>query len=62
MEELADWAARFLDAQGIARAHVAGNSMGGQVALALARRHPTRVGGLVLAGPTMGRHLIPAWS
>jgi 2-hydroxy-6-oxonona-2,4-dienedioate hydrolase len=61
MEELADWAARFLDAQGIDRAHVAANSMGCQVALALAHRHPPRVGRLVLAGPTTGEHFTPWW-
>jgi pimeloyl-ACP methyl ester carboxylesterase len=53
--ELADWSARFLDAHRIARAHVAGSSMGCQVALAMARRHPERVGGVVLVGPTCGR-------
>lgn len=54
MEDLADWVARLLDALGVARAHFAGNSMGCQVALALARRHPARVGGLVLVGATVG--------
>jgi 2-hydroxy-6-oxonona-2,4-dienedioate hydrolase len=61
MPALADWSARLLDALGIARAHVGGNSMGCQVALALARRHPERVGGLVLAGPTTGEHFLPRW-
>lgn len=61
MEDLADWAARLLDAMGVARAHLAGNSMGCQVALALARRHPERVGGLVLIGPTSGDRLISFW-
>jgi 2-hydroxy-6-oxonona-2,4-dienedioate hydrolase len=56
MEELADWNARLLDALEIEQAHVAGNSMGCQVALALARRHPVRVGGMVLVGPTPGGH------
>jgi pimeloyl-ACP methyl ester carboxylesterase len=54
MEELADWAVRLLDRLSVDRAHLAGNSMGCQVALALARRHPERVGGLVLTGPTTG--------
>jgi pimeloyl-ACP methyl ester carboxylesterase len=35
--------------------------MGCQVALALARRHPARVGRLVLAGPTTGVRLVPRW-
>jgi pimeloyl-ACP methyl ester carboxylesterase len=54
MDALADWHARLMDTLGIPRAHVAGNSMGCQVALALARRHPERVVGLVLVGPTLG--------
>lgn len=54
MADLADWVARLMDALGVGRAHLAGNSMGCQVALALARRHPARVGGLVLVGPTVG--------
>ena len=61
MEDLADWAARLLDALGVPKVHVAGNSMGGQVALALARRHPERVGGLVLVGSTVGEDYVPAW-
>src|SRR5438046_1071077 len=46
--EMADWSARLLDTLRIERAHVTGYSMGCQVALALARRHPERVGSLVL--------------
>jgi len=58
--ELGDWAARLLDALAVNRAHVAAHSMGAQVALALARRHPERIGGLVLVGPTTGgRHRVP---
>lgn len=60
VDALADWTARLLDDLGVARAHVAGNSMGCQVALALARRHPERVGGLVLVGPTQGV-VVPGW-
>jgi 2-hydroxymuconate-semialdehyde hydrolase len=40
----------FLDALGIKRAHVVGNSFGGGLALALAIRAPHRVGRLVLMG------------
>lgn len=40
----------FLDALGIARAHFIGNSYGGALTLALAVRHPERVGKIVLMG------------
>ncbi len=40
----------LLDALGIEKAHVVGNSFGGAIALALAIRHPERVGRLVLMG------------
>ena len=56
--ELADWLARVLDTLGIPQAHFAGNSLGGQVLLALARRHPARVGRLVLVGSTVGGQYI----
>jgi len=56
--ELADWLARVLDALGVSQAHFAGNSLGGQVLLALARRHPARVGRLVLVGSTVGGQYI----
>jgi pimeloyl-ACP methyl ester carboxylesterase len=42
-----------MDALGIGRAHVAGNSMGGRVAIELGLRHPDRVGGLVLLCPAV---------
>ncbi|MBC8103501.1 MAG: alpha/beta hydrolase [Cytophagales bacterium] len=61
MEALADWVVGLLDQRGIARTHLAGNSMGCQVALALARRHGDRVGGIVLQGPTTGERIVPAW-
>ena len=61
MEELADWAVRLMDGLGLERVHLAANSMGCQVALALARRHPARVGGMVLVGPTAGESYIPFW-
>lgn len=61
MEELADWAVRLLDARGLNRVHAVGNSMGCQVGMALARRHPDRVGGLILQGPTTGERLVPMW-
>lgn len=40
----------FLDALGISRCHVIGNSFGGSMALALAIAHPERVDKLVLMG------------
>jgi pimeloyl-ACP methyl ester carboxylesterase len=40
----------FLDAKGIERAHIVGNSMGGGIALALAVERPERVDRLVLMG------------
>jgi pimeloyl-ACP methyl ester carboxylesterase len=58
MQELADWAARLLDALAIPRAHIVAHSMGSQVTMALARRHPDRVGGIILIGPTTGRHAV----
>jgi pimeloyl-ACP methyl ester carboxylesterase len=57
MHELADWTARLMDERGLRRAHLVGNSMGCQVALSLARRHPDRVGAVVVQGPTMGAHV-----
>jgi pimeloyl-ACP methyl ester carboxylesterase len=48
-DHLADW----LEAAGLIRVTVVGNSFGCQVAVDLAVRHPDRVCGLVLIGPTM---------
>jgi pimeloyl-ACP methyl ester carboxylesterase len=42
-----------MDALGIGRAHVAGNSMGGRVAIEVGLRHPDRVGALVLLCPAV---------
>jgi pimeloyl-ACP methyl ester carboxylesterase len=49
----ADHLAAWLEAAGLARVAVLGNSFGCQVAVDLAVRHPDRIGGLVLVGPTM---------
>ncbi|MFJ9696642.1 alpha/beta fold hydrolase [Kitasatospora sp. NPDC101183] len=49
LDLVADDLALLLDAAGIDRAVVGGVSMGGYVALALARRHPDRLAGLLLA-------------
>ncbi len=44
---------RFMDALGIERAHLVGNSMGAQTALKLAIDSPDRVGRLVLMAPAV---------
>ena len=61
MEELAAWQLDFLDALAISRVHVIGNSMGCQVAMAMARQAPDRVASLVLTGPTTGDQFEPLW-
>lgn len=61
MEALAAWQLRFLDTLAIRRAHVIGNSMGCQVAMAMARQAPERVASLVLTGPTTGDQYQPLW-
>ena len=61
MDELADWTTRLMDELKVERAYVAGNSMGCQVALSLARRFPERVAGLILLGPTTGNSQVPFW-
>ena len=48
MEKIADDAAALLDHLDLSQAIVGGCSMGGYAALAFARRHPTRLRGLVL--------------
>jgi len=51
--DMTTWTAHsigVLDALGIERCHVIGNSFGGSVALSLAIHHPERVSGLVLMG------------
>lgn len=50
---LADAAIAWMDAAGLSRASLLGNSFGCQVAVDLAVRHPTRVDRLILVGPTM---------
>ncbi len=51
--DLATWAEQvvgLLDALGLERAHLVGNSFGGAIALRVASRHPDRVDRLVLMG------------
>ena len=50
VEALADWVVALLDAAGVARATLAGHSMGSLVALATAARAPQRVERLALIG------------
>jgi len=52
--QLADDAAGVLDALGVPAAHVVGHSMGGYVALTLARRHPAKTLSLVLVATSAG--------
>lgn len=49
LDVVADDVAALLDAKGVQRAVVGGLSMGGYVLMALLRRHPERVSGVVLA-------------
>lgn len=56
IDGLADALARWMDASGIGRAILVGNSMGCQVLAAFAQRHPSRVLRLVLVGPTTDAH------
>jgi pimeloyl-ACP methyl ester carboxylesterase len=54
---------RFMDAQGIDRAHIVGNSLGGRVAIEVGLREPDRVRSLSLLCPSMAwrrrRHFVP---
>lgn len=50
---LAEWLAGWMGAVGVPRAVMLGNSMGCQVVAALAARHPERVAGVILTGPTI---------
>src|SRR6266511_2161879 len=54
MDLLADDIAELLDERELERAVLCGLSMGGYVALAFARRHPERLGGLVLCDTRAG--------
>jgi pimeloyl-ACP methyl ester carboxylesterase len=59
LADIADDAAALLEHLGIARADVAGISMGGMIAQHLAARHPGKVRSLVLMATTGGRLGLP---
>ncbi len=54
--DLADWLGAWMDAIGLERAHMLGNSFGCQILVDFAVRYPDRVDRLVLQGPTMDPH------
>ncbi|GAA0367760.1 alpha/beta hydrolase [Microbispora corallina] len=49
IDAMADDVAQLLDEEGVERAVVGGQSLGGYVTMALCRRHPGRVGAVILA-------------
>lgn len=59
----ADSIVAYMDAAGIERAHLVGNSMGGRIALEVALEHPGRVDSLGLLAPALAfrrrRELVP---
>ena len=59
LSDMADDAAGLLDALGVARAHVAGVSMGGMIGQMLAARHPDKVLSLVSVMSTTGNPAVP---
>ena len=62
MDLLADDVARLLDDRGLDRVVLGGLSMGGYVALAFVRRHPDRLGGLLLLDTKAGADSEQAWA
>jgi pimeloyl-ACP methyl ester carboxylesterase len=55
-------AVALMDALGLARAHIIGNSMGGRVALEIGLRYPERVGRLVLLAPSLAWRRERPWA
>jgi 2-hydroxy-6-oxonona-2,4-dienedioate hydrolase len=56
LPELADALCRWMDAMGLERATLLGNSMGCQKIVEFAVRHPDRIDRAILQGPTVDRH------
>lgn len=56
LPELADALCRWMDAVGIDRATLLGNSLGCQKIVEFAVRHPDRIERAILQGPTIDRH------
>ncbi|MBP2705217.1 alpha/beta hydrolase [Microbispora sp. RL4-1S] len=54
LDAMADDVVNLLDQEGVERAVIGGQSMGGYVTMAVCRRHPERVLGVVLAGTKAG--------
>ncbi len=61
IDDMADAVARFMDAQGIERAVLLGNSLGCPVTLAFVEQHPDRIEAAVLVSPAGGPHNRPIW-
>lgn len=59
LEDLVADVVTFIERQGIERLTVAGNSLGGSLALVLAARHPERVSGLILLAPAVIASRLP---
>jgi 2-hydroxymuconate-semialdehyde hydrolase len=53
-EMYTDHTLTFMDALGITRAHLVGNSRGGLISIAIAESHPQRVGRIILLGNAGG--------
>ncbi|MGC8786945.1 MAG: alpha/beta fold hydrolase, partial [Anaerolineae bacterium] len=58
--DYADFIIRFMDVVGLAKAIVAGHSMGGAIAMTTALCYPDRVAGLVLVGTGARLRVLPA--
>ncbi|HEY2797408.1 MAG TPA: alpha/beta hydrolase, partial [Thermoanaerobaculia bacterium] len=50
---------RFLDARGLRRVALVGNSLGGTIAIVIAARHPERLTSIVLVAPATASSAIP---
>ena len=59
LETLAQTLLGFLDRRGVDQAAVAGNSLGGSLALLLAQMAPERIRGLILLAPGVPRERLP---